>query len=1198
MKRTRTVLSLAWISVLILGLVLTACSGSPDNEIVYYEETKILTEEEAENIEEVAENRTRILFSETTAFVAGLEPGDILVSEGPVPGAEYGLLERVTGVSTTGYGFIEGVTGLTNGGTVVEIEPATMEDAIEEGAILVTETIPLEDLMNGAMWATGVEILQVHGGYDFSYSPAEGVTIEGYLLFTHDADVHIEASFWRGLQEFEFVFSPGLEMEATLQVEQGVEWDEKYTIATIPGPPIPIWGPVTITPEIELVVGTTGTVDASLEATVTYDRVYDVGLRYDGSWTTISDMRGEGATLEEPSFSGHGEALVFGGVVLSGTAGVSYVAEASLEAELLGNIRASGEIESSPWRWQYDLELYLSAQVFADLNLLRIAHVSRESDLWEYPDPPYNLAYGVSGRVTTEGGDGLDGVQINFSGGRSSVTTDVDGYWCKHLLSGEVEATPEKTGYVFDPSSITITGSASDLNLQAFGEEPRQYELTITSTAGGTVTTPGEGISTHDAGTVVDLVAEAGEDYQFVNWTGDVGSIANVNAAITTITMNGDYSITANFEAIPPEQFSLTITSMAGGTVTTPGEGISTHDAGTVVDLVAEAGEDYQFVNWTGDVGTISNVNGATTTITMNGDYSIMANFEEIPEYELTISSTAGGLVTTPGEGDFAYDAGTVVNLVATPASGYRFVNWTGDVGTISNVNAASTTVTMNSDYSITANFVQITPMVAAGWYHTVGLKSDGTVVAVGSSCGWECDVDGWTDIVEVAASGYHTVGLKSDGTVVAVGYNYDGQCNVGGWTDIIQVAAGGYHTLGVKSDGTVVAVGRNDYGQCDVGGWTDIIQVAADWYHTVGLKSDGTVVAVGQHYYGQCDVGGWTDIIQVAAGREHTVGLKSNGTVVAVGYWGHGQCSVGGWTDITQVAAGDFHTLGLKSDGTVVAVGSNSHGQCDVGGWTDITQVAAGGGHTVGLKTNGTVVAVGQHYYGQCSVGGWTDMTQVAAGDYHTLGLKTNGTVVAVGYNNHGQCDVGGWTDITQVAASFYQTVGLKTNGTVVAVGDNYSGKCDVGGWTDITQVAAGREHTVGLKSDGTVVAVGWNRDGQCDVGGWTDITQVAAGGEHTVGLKSDGTVVAVGWNAGQCSVGGWTDIIQIAAGEVHTVGLKSDGTVVAVGRNDCGQCNVGGWTNIVQVAAGDLHTLGLKSDGTVVAAGPEIELAKWNLI
>jgi len=71
-----------------------------------------------------------------------------------------------------------------------------------------------------------------------------------------------------------------------------------------------------------------------------------------------------------------------------------------------------------------------------------------------------------------------------------------------------------------------------------------------------------------------------------------------------------------------------------------------------------------------------------------------------------------------------------------------------------------------------------------------------------------------------------------------------------------------------------------------------------------------------------------------------------------------------------------------------------------------------------------------------------------------------------------------------------------------------------------------------------------------------------------------------------------------MVAAGWYHTVGLKADGTVVAVGDNDDGQCDVPGWTNIIQVAASWGHTVGVEFDGTVVAAGPEIELAKWNLI
>jgi len=236
----------------------------------------------------------------------------------------------------------------------------------------------------------------------------------------------------------------------------------------------------------------------------------------------------------------------------------------------------------------------------------------------------------------------------------------------------------------------------------------KPYSLTISSTEGGSVTTPGEGTSVYDEGDVVKLVATPDPGYGFVNWTGDVGTVGNANAASTSITMNGDYSLTANFQELA--EYDLTTSSTTGGSVTVPGEGTSTYYDGTVVDLVATANSGYYFINWTGDVGTIANVNAPTTTVTMNDNYSVTANFEQIPpgKVAITTSSTAGGSVTTPGEGAFLCNVGTALSLVAEAEEGYRFVNWTGDVGTIADVNAASTTITMNSDYSITANFVRI----------------------------------------------------------------------------------------------------------------------------------------------------------------------------------------------------------------------------------------------------------------------------------------------------------------------------------------------------------------------------------------------------------------------------------------------------------------------------------------------------------
>ena len=223
-----------------------------------------------------------------------------------------------------------------------------------------------------------------------------------------------------------------------------------------------------------------------------------------------------------------------------------------------------------------------------------------------------------------------------------------------------------------------------------------------------------------------------------------------------------------------------------------------------------------------------------------------------------------------------------------------------------------------------------------------------------------------------VGAGNSHTVGLKSDGTVVAVGYNYG---DVSGWADIVAISAGNSHTVGLKSDGTVVAVGNNRDGQCDVSGWKNIVAISAGEYHTVGLKSDGTVVAVGYNYNGRCDVSGWADIVAISAGNSHTVGLEADGTVVAVGYNMFGQCEVNGWENIVAISAGDYHTVGLKSDGTVVVVGDNDDGRCDVSGWADIVAIRAGYYHTVGLKSDGTVVAVGNNKYGQCDVSGWQDI-------------------------------------------------------------------------------------------------------------------------------------------------------------------------------------------------------------------------------
>lgn len=266
----------------------------------------------------------------------------------------------------------------------------------------------------------------------------------------------------------------------------------------------------------------------------------------------------------------------------------------------------------------------------------------------------------------------------------------------------------------------------------------------------------------------------------------------------------------------------------------------------------------------------------------------------------------------------------------------------------------------------------------------------------------WYYAANRWTDIIGVSCGYYHTLGLRSDGTVKAVGYNRYGQCAVMNWEDIVQVAVGEHHSVGLKSDGTVIAIGSNKYGQCDVTNWTDITAVSACEDYTIGLKSDGTVVATGRNTNGQCDVGGLTDIVQISASRRATVALNRDGKLFGVTVSAHTKYLTD-WPEVVKISTNKFNFMGLRPNGTVVCTGSDLYGQLAVDGWTDIVDIASGYEHSVGLKSDGTVVAAGFNTYGECDVENWTDIVAIAAGNRITIGIKADGSVVAAGDYKYG---------------------------------------------------------------------------------------------------------------------------------------------------------------------------------------------------
>ena len=219
------------------------------------------------------------------------------------------------------------------------------------------------------------------------------------------------------------------------------------------------------------------------------------------------------------------------------------------------------------------------------------------------------------------------------------------------------------------------------------------HTLSVGSTDGGSVAEPGEGTFTYDPGTVVDLLAVPDIGYEFVNWTGNVGTVVNVNVADTTITMNGDYSITANFGTA-----SCTLTTNAtppeGGSVS----GGGTYDCSTTVEVEATpADECWYFNGWGGDLSGSVN----PTSIHMDDDKTVIASFAR---YTYALATTAdppeGGSVS----GNGTYECCTTVEVEAIPADECWYFNgWGGDLS--GSVNPTS--IHIDGNKTVTASFAR-----------------------------------------------------------------------------------------------------------------------------------------------------------------------------------------------------------------------------------------------------------------------------------------------------------------------------------------------------------------------------------------------------------------------------------------------------------------------------------------------------------
>jgi alpha-tubulin suppressor-like RCC1 family protein len=360
------------------------------------------------------------------------------------------------------------------------------------------------------------------------------------------------------------------------------------------------------------------------------------------------------------------------------------------------------------------------------------------------------------------------------------------------------------------------------------------------------------------------------------------------------------------------------------------------------------------------------------------------------------------------------------------------------------------------------------------------------------------------SDITAISAGRFHSMALKSDGTVYAWGRNNSGQLGdgtiterstpvqvkgVGGegnLTNITAISAGGDHSIAIKNDGTVYAWGSNSTNQLGNGaGGSGVISETP--IQVPGVGGEGNL----------------TNIIDISGLLGSSVALKADGTVYEWGSTVSTQrttptqvLGVGGSGYLTNISvlapASGNHRVALKSDGTVYAWGSNSYGQLGnnstssslhpvqvlgVGGsgyLINITAISAGGEHSMALKNDGTVYSWGRNNYNQLGdnttttrtspvqvlgVGGsgyLTNITAVSAGSQHSMALKNDGTVYAWGRNNSGQ--LGNNTTTNRGTAT--QVFGVSGDGFL----------------TDILKISIGDSYSMVLKNDGTVYAWGNN--------------------------------------------------------------------------------------------------------------------------
>ena len=203
----------------------------------------------------------------------------------------------------------------------------------------------------------------------------------------------------------------------------------------------------------------------------------------------------------------------------------------------------------------------------------------------------------------------------------------------------------------------------------------------------------------YNYGDVIDISAIPEDGWQFDGWSGDV---ADPQSATTTFVVTSNANLTANFS---PMTYKISM-DVEGQGLTQPATGTYDYRGEEIIDIIATPDEGWQFEGWSGDV---TDPDSTATTLLADADKTVTAIFSPITHSISLLTEGSGSI--SPAPGLYEFDEGSSVNIAASPDEGWQFEGWSGDV---TDSLSTETTITVNSDATVTAKFSKI------GWFQAI----------------------------------------------------------------------------------------------------------------------------------------------------------------------------------------------------------------------------------------------------------------------------------------------------------------------------------------------------------------------------------------------------------------------------------------------------------------------------------------------